>query len=98
MVIKQNYRRKEGFHKIKKKASKNYENDRRIEGNCYNCGKSDHIKKYYWFKKPIKDNCHNCGNNVIISSLERQVEDEWNAKASFVKEGEEIALTMIIDD
>jgi hypothetical protein len=34
----------------------------------------------------------------IISSLERQIEDEWDVEASFIIKDEELAMTMIIKD
>jgi hypothetical protein len=64
---------------------------------CYKCENSGHMRRDCWFKKPTKNNAAIGGHMMrdcsfkkptkkkrdIISSLERQIEDEWDVKASF---------------
>jgi len=69
---KNNFHWKGSFHQGR--ALKNCDNSRRFEGRCHNYGKSGHMKKYCWFKKPTE-------NNATISSW------CWNAPSLNKEEG-----------
>ena len=64
-------------------ASKNQDNGRKFEGNCYKCGKKGHMAKDCWSKKKIIE------SNAATSKSE----DEWDVEALFAMEEEELALT-----
>ncbi|KAJ0104599.1 hypothetical protein Patl1_19397 [Pistacia atlantica] len=69
-------------------ALKNHDNSKRFERKCYNCGKTGHIAKDYWSNKRLAE------SNVATSKPKEKNEDEWDAKASFAMEEEELALTI----
>lgn len=54
-------------------ASKNQDNGKKFEGNCYNCGKKGHMAKTCWSKEKSVE------SNVAASKSE----DEWDAEALF---------------
>ncbi|KAL1098731.1 hypothetical protein V6Z11_D05G118100 [Gossypium hirsutum] len=55
-------------------ASKNQENGKKFDGNCYNCGKKGHMAKACWSKKKSVE------SNVTASKSK----DEWDAEALFI--------------
>ncbi|KAF2324390.1 hypothetical protein GH714_013463 [Hevea brasiliensis] len=69
-------------------ASKNHGNGKRFEGKCYNCGKKGHMAKACWSKKRSVE------SNTATSNTKKKSEDDWDAKAVFAVEEEELALTV----
>ena len=61
----------------------------KFEGKCYNCGKKGHIAIDCWSKKKSTE------SSASTSNLEKQSNEEWDLKASFATEEEEMALTVV---
>ncbi|XP_057997554.1 uncharacterized protein LOC131176526 [Hevea brasiliensis] len=69
-------------------ASKNHGNSKRFEGKCYNCGKKGHMSKACWSKKRSME------SSTATSNTKEKSKDDWDAKAFFATEEEELALTV----
>ncbi|KAL5769820.1 hypothetical protein ACOSP7_013974 [Xanthoceras sorbifolium] len=75
-----------GFGSRPGRVSNNRDNNRRFDGECYNCGKKGHMKKDCWSKKKPTE------SNIATSSSKEDSEDSWDADALLAME-EELALT-----
>ncbi|KAL0427813.1 UNVERIFIED_CONTAM: Retrovirus-related Pol polyprotein from transposon RE2 [Sesamum latifolium] len=67
---------------------KNHGNAKKFEGKCYNCGKKGHMGRDCWSKKNIVE------SNIITS----KTEDDWNFKASFAADEDELAFAATISN
>jgi Zinc knuckle len=68
-------------------ASKSYGNNRKFNGECYNCGKKGHMAKDCWSKKKSAE------SNIATSSSKEKCEDDWDVEASYAVEEVELAFT-----
>ncbi|KAG5629427.1 hypothetical protein H5410_001144, partial [Solanum commersonii] len=84
--------KKKHFHgdECSRGVSKNQKNDRRFEGNCYNCGKKGHMEKDCWFKKQSVE------INTTTSNSNEKSEDVWDAEAFFAIEEKDLELSSTI--
>ncbi|KAJ0103216.1 hypothetical protein Patl1_06266 [Pistacia atlantica] len=71
-------------------ASKNRSNSRKFDGECYNCRKMGHMAKDCWTKEKHVE------SNIATSSPKENNENDWDVKALFAMEEEELALTATI--
>ncbi|KAL0461223.1 UNVERIFIED_CONTAM: hypothetical protein Slati_0009900 [Sesamum latifolium] len=69
-------------------GSKNHGNTKKFEGRCYNCGKKGHMTRDFWSKKNILE------SNIVTS----KTEDEWDFKALFAADEDELAFATTISN
>lgn len=69
-------------------ASKNRDNSRKFDNECYNCKKIGHVVKDCWTKKKHFE------SSTATSSSKENSEDGWDAEALFTMQEEERALTV----
>lgn len=72
-------------------VSHNYvKQNRKFQEKCYNCENKGHVAKDYWSNKKDVE------SNIATSNLNEKIEEDWDVKASFAMEKEELSLIITL--